>query len=471
MKRKQFLISSLSLASFIFSMGAFYGCSDDSAPAAAASSSSGNQVTSLAQLPGATTPVNGTYADFLRSLDTIYPDGYIEHDYAEGKAATTGQVLSAASITPFSSATAKTRGGCEAVALLKESYSLAAQPDKIKCYIGKIEANQTAAGLTSGQLKTDGTYNYFTVVENGNTAGQIKFKLTKSGGVVTNFEMFECMNTPGTQSGYISTTISGTTFAMSMKNLHSYSSGSNSGTYRGDFTVSGTLSGTSLTSKQFTSIFENSGTFSGNTNSGYGKVIVDEYASTFKINAYNHFEGTGTWGSNYFANSQNATIFGVVQLLNATPGKMSTLAAGDGSLKAILVGKNKSGTSAVTVSEANACVTNGVGNCWVQDETVSDAWTGDGNPAEITFNSSAYGYTEVNATTPSLTQSDPTITFGTSETWDCSTIATADAAAGVTMLTVTLGSTLQTELASCDTLYGFGEQGGRIECWQLDRNN
>ena len=88
-----------------------------------------------------------------------------------------------------------------------------------------------------------------------------------------------------------------------------------------------------------------------------------------------------------------------------------------------------------------------------------------------TYDSSAYGYAEVNATTPSLTQSDPTIEFSTGETWDCSTIDAVSAAAGQTMPTVNIGGALQTEMADCDEQYAFNSSSNNIECWQLEERN
>jgi hypothetical protein len=479
----------LSLALLILGSIFLYGCGKDNTTSEVVSSSS--SVTSVSQLPGATSSVSGVYSDFLDSrglLNTnnraMYSEISKKNNYSNnqgrdglenngnlisGKLATAGKVLASLTTTPFVAATTKSRAACEVGSILKGSiYKNAVTPDKIKCYIGAIYDNPTESGLNAGDINTAGDYNYFNISEGGTSQGTVKFKIVKTAGVITQFEMFECMDgRQSDQSSYFNATITGTDISMSLKQIMSGTQSGNTWNHKNQFTVAGTLLGTNLTSKQLTNIYTSSFSQSNSTSTSYGKAIVDEYASTFKLNAFMHNTGTGQWGGNYFANAQDVTIFSVVQLLNATTGKMETLAMGDGSAKAILSSKNKTGTSAVTVSDAEACTTNGVGNCWVQDETESYGWTGD-DVAGMTFDSSAYGYTEVNASSPALTQSSPTIAFDSTEAWDCSTVAS-----GGTMLSVTLPSSgvLTEAMAACDTQYGFGDDGGMLECWQLDRNN
>ncbi|MBF0361334.1 MAG: hypothetical protein HQK49_09995 [Oligoflexia bacterium] len=453
------------------------GCSTDgSAPTITISSA--NTITSVADLPGATTPVTQSYSGDLRKK--LQRNKYADiENVIYGKAATTGVKLKDVAYTNFSSATTKSRTACESFSMLKQAYSKASQPDKIKCYIGNISDNYALAGLSAGDINETGTrYNYFKIEEDSFT-GYVKFKIKKSTltGEIEEFEMFECMNqNVSGQGGYIHTTIVGNNVDMLVKNIGSWSAGSNSGSYATQFTVAAVRSGRNLVSKNMIDIHKGTWSWSGNVGSEYAKVIVDEYTEAFKINAYMHNQGTGSFsynGSTYnFANSQNATTFGVIQLINPTSGKMSTLAGGDGSMHAILNGYNKMANgSSVSVSDAEACTSNSNG-CWVQRETVKEAWLADSNMTTTTFDAAnAYGYTEVNASSPSLSITEPTIAFETAESWNCSSIASEDDAAGVTMKTVTIGAALQAKLALCDTMYNFGDEGGNIECWQLEDRN
>ncbi|MBF0298983.1 MAG: hypothetical protein HQK51_09710 [Oligoflexia bacterium] len=466
-------MNNLFIVSFLISLSAsliLYGCSkgSSSAPAGVPSSS----ISSVSDLPGATSPVQSGYGG----------DEYTSAKKAEAldmiiKLATTGKVLKDVGYSDVTGATTPSRAACEALNMLKETYQNAVTPDKIKCYIGAIMDNAADAGLTTAINTSGSAYNYFTIAENGGS-GKVKFKIVKSAGLVTEFEMFECMDmtAPTVQQGYIRTTISGTAVNMVVKHIGSFTAGVNTNTFKNDFSVSGVISGKDFVSKQLTSIFWNQGNWSGNANTGYGKVVIDEYSNSFKLNAFQHFEGTGSWscqsGTCGYANYQSNTIFGIVQLLNSSPGNMASIAAGDGSIKANLITRNKSAQgSTPTTAEAEACTTSG-GSCWAQNETITEAWNGDTLDRQ-TFDANSFGYTEVNATTPSLTQSSPTIAFGASETWDCSTISAEDTEAGAAFQTVTIGGTdtvVGAALAACDTKYGLN-QGSHMNCWQLDRGN
>lgn len=440
-------------------------CSDDKGAAPATATTTG--VSALTDLPGATTSVTGAY-----SGDTYLLGDGTQHP---GRGATTGQILSSVAINNFTAATNKTRAGCEATALLKSTYEMATQPDKIKCYVGKIVDNLAALGYDNTYIDTTGNYNYWRLSETGFT-GYVKFKFKKgASGLIEEFEMFDCMNPEraGTQGSYMSTTITGSSVAMSQKFIHEWSQGGSTGDFYGEFAMTGTLSGSRLTSKQLTVTHESSWNGSWGTGTRYGKTIVDEYLSTFKINAHNYSTGTGSWSYNSstynFANEEDVKIFGVTELLNATPGKMSTLAVGDGSLKAIISNKNKSSTGAITVADAQACTTS-TGDCWVKNETVTQTWLGDTLEAGI-FNGDSYGYTEVNETTPTLSQTDPTIGFTSAQTWDCTTIAASDQSAGITLKDLNIGTAaMQAKFAECNAVYGFN-QGQHLECWQLEDRN
>ncbi|MBF0362234.1 MAG: hypothetical protein HQK49_14555 [Oligoflexia bacterium] len=449
-------------------------CSGSSSPAPASSSTSSG-VTDVSQVPGATDPVTSGYADSFRS-DAVLKDRIDPVP----KLASTGKVLSTVGITDFTSVAqaSRTRAGCEAIAMLKTSYENASTPDKIKCYIGTIKSNYATAGLSATSIKEDGTYNYFNIVQNGTTQGQVKFKIVKSGGIVSEFEMFECMGTaPAGHSGntgYIHVVLSGTTASIDVKNIRGWGSGSNSGTFKNQFSVSGTVVNRVYTAKEMTNIFYQTFSSTGFTGTNYGKVIVNEYLDSFKIRAYMNNSGTGTWSnngtSNYFANSQGVTVYGLVQLLNTTSGKMSTLAAGDGTLKYTISGKNKSSATTVAVADAEACTTTGSG-CWVQSVTSQvDAWNGD-NLNKLSDATTGFRYSTVNAASADTTQTSPTITMGDTEAWNCSTIDATAAAAGVTALTTVDMSSLSSQMAVCDTQYGFGSEGGNINCWQMEQRN
>ncbi|MBF0360181.1 MAG: hypothetical protein HQK49_04180 [Oligoflexia bacterium] len=492
------------------------GCSGDitSAPSAlggaasgassgSGSSSTSGPISSAANLPNVTSPVTASYtADRLFARKNLNP-----------KVATTGKLLKDITFTTIDSATDKSRGACEVLSMIREVYQNAVTPDMIKCFIGAIVDNYEEFGLTE-EFDTTGRYNYVKMYSTDidNPDYLMKFKLVKNDeGAITEFETLDCSSmipgTPAAQVDYIHTTIdSNSNVEMNIKLIFGFAFGSYVNTYKNEFRVEGVVSSEGeFLNKRLTNTNYHTGTWDTDGSTAYGKVVIDEYADLFKVDAFQHFEGNGSWGSYSFANIQDNTLFSIVQLINSEPGNVATLGVGEASFKANFATKVKTTSSggSVTVAEAQNC-TDGAADCWVGDAELTEGWDGD-TLSKKAFDSLLFGYTEVNGYTPSLTQSAPTIAFAEGETWDCTTIAAEDAAAGATMqgiatgnlgggeegggeggdqglkrkakrkgvakkpaLKMTITADARSSLDECTTKYSMN-QGQPMQCWQMDR--
>lgn len=332
--------------------------------------------------------------------------------------ATTGVVLADAATSTFSG---KSRVMCEMTAAVRNILREAAQPDKIQCYVGAMEA----AGVFSNSY--DGDYHYYKLAgaggEDGSGALQIKFKAVKTNGVISNFEMFTCQNS--VQSEYISTTLSGTNASIGAVSSHSQTFGSDTFSGANRVSVSGTFSngawsGTKTITAQ--GEFSQSGTFTF-SDERYVELTQGPSTLTFKGYGSNSFGGhTGT-----------SSIYAVIQGIGM--GDMTTFAVGDGTGKAEFTYDSFSHTGTVS-------------------------WNGD---TKLNLSSASDGdyYSEVNAATlPSATS--PDTTFTTAETWNC---APATSFSEINFAAMQSNTSFSTNFQACNTNYGFGEEAQQwIDC-------
>lgn len=342
------------------------------------SSSSTPEITTVDQLPRATSPVVSSGS------------GSISQPKGMGAKATTGIVLGELSNSTFEQG--QSMGLCEAANHVREAIGAAAQADLILCYVQNI-----VAADSSGQLSTiyDGNYHSFGLNISGAEEGSpdhVKMRITKSGNVITGFEMFACAS--GSQQEYLSQTISGTELSMVGKGIFT----SQQGTGRHSVEVTGTLNSTGyFTSKTIT--LDNYGTWSNYLS--WNEASVTQYADKLIYDGYD----AGGFSGGSFSNR----IYAQTQLID--PNSSASNSSYD------------IGLIAVGDGAANTYLKN-VFNSQIWEPGYSDGgWNGDSkldDDAVVLPGTNTTWLSQVENTQPTAAAtSHPTIEFTASQTYTC----------------------------------------------------
>lgn len=346
-----------------------------------ASTESTPTITSLSDLPKATSPMESASANISKSLSI-------------GKAgtATTGLNIISTKASSFSSASSI--GACNTFNNVKQGIKSAAQADMIMCFVGAINDAAKFAGMTDADGNAidiyDSQYHTFNMNITGDDGApdKVKLKITKNAaGAITNFEMFMCKT--GSQSEYTSQVIDGS--GLTMHAIGRFSDGFGSGWHKVD--VIGTLNADRVfTSKTIT--VQNNGTFNGNQNWAEG--ILTQTPGAFEYRGYHagYFqEGAPVPNQEY--------QYGLGQMLNDTSTDMRNFAMGDGAVQ-----YHQQGYCPQCEGQA---FSQGGTNAWLGD-TGAPLWTND-------YYDTAFAYTY---STPAVQTTMIDIAFTTDQTWsDC----------------------------------------------------
>jgi hypothetical protein len=336
----------------------------------------------LSSLPESTGPVSST------ALIAGLLGGKVVQNLA-----TTGQSLNSLS---FSSG--QSLPFCENANIIKSILSEMAQPDKILCYMGKMESNGLMSGISN---VADGQFHYMKLLNMGgggsNSEPTIKFKIAKTGSSISSFVMYSCFSgttSAPTQSEFISQTFTGADLSSATiisKNIGSSTESGTTSSYGSSVTVTGTYSFTtgewtsakSITANRY---YAQTGTYTGN----YAMTLTGtEYADTFRASVAMN----GGFGSDTYSNR----FYTVMQLIRGD--SIADLAFGDGASNYVMsYDQNNDGADFTDTNTA--------------------AWDGD-TKAVGTYSSSSYKSLVDAGTVPSA-PSTGSVTFTGDEAWDCS---------------------------------------------------
>jgi hypothetical protein len=402
----KFLLLGLAVSTF-----AFYGCSKSSTDTTAS-----NIVDSIGDLPKITGAVTGN-TSASSGNSTLLKDFDDDATW---------------------SGSGKSRPMCIAGSTTREILRDSATPDKTLCYVGKMES----LGKFSSSID-DGNYHYYELTSNSSPMLRVKFKIVKTDGKISTYEMFTCQYNQNTSAyahnEYTSVSITDGTASITSKNIGGDSAGGITFSWGASVAVTGDISEAGeWTSKVLNAsrsyAYDGSGSQDGSFNQ---KITLTQSASDMLIDGYNSssFYNAGkSGGAGVSTNSER--FYAKTELVNAS--LMSTIAFGDGSAKAIMTfdGSDVGGAGLNTPVMAH--------------------WNGNTN-SESTSDFEA----DVTSATPRADEGAVTVSFGSSETWDCaaaSTFETAD-------ITISDMTTLQT----CDEKFDFGsgEQGGANACFSM----
>jgi len=310
------------------------------------------------------------------------------------KAATTGSNLKTSTSNDFTAGTSS-RGACETLNMLRESISAAAQADQIMCYVSTMNDGAAFTGITDGNGDEidiyDGEYHIFNLNlsnDDGNTPSRIKMKLQKdANGSITFFEMFMCNGTGDnmTQSEYVKQEFDSTSVTMTAIGRHDQSMHS--------VDVTGTLN----SSGQYTEraiVVKDSGEM-GDGSDSWQESTLTQTPGEFAVSGYRYgLQGSDTHGEQCYSAGE---------LLGDDTDSMTDLAMGDGAISYIA-----SGT-------------------WQGQEyrepstgTGTDAWTGDDLAMLSSAEDSEYYSVVSSATLPDIETTPLTISYESTEIWDCS---------------------------------------------------
>ncbi len=330
----------------------------------------------------------------------------------------------------------KSRPMCELGTMTREILREAAGPDKTLCYVGKMEA----LGKFSNTID-DGNYHYYELTQNSSPMLRVKFKIVKTDGIISTYEMFTCQYNGSSyaHNEYTNVTISSSTANITSKNVGGMTDSGTTMTWGASTTVTGDISAAGdWTSKVLNAsrYYTYDGTGS-NDGSFYQKMPLTQGAANMVIDGYNNssFYNAGKAGG-AGVSTFSMRMYGKTELLNA--GQLSTLAFGDGSAKAIMTfdSTDVGGGSLNTAVMAH--------------------WNGNANTESTSDFAS-----DVSSSTPRADDGSVSVTFGGSETWDCTAPSSFQAA--------DISTSDMTSLMTCDDKFGFGsgEDGGANACYNI----
>ncbi|MBI4237814.1 MAG: hypothetical protein HY696_05275 [Deltaproteobacteria bacterium] len=282
-----------------------------------ASTTSDSGVTTIDQLPLATSPVqeSSTSNSLAKSLSK----------------ATTGINLGTMGSDTFD--TNSSLAACEMSARFRHALNSAAQGDRVLCYIQQtFEANQELGiDLYNGQPHIFDLDMVNEPEGRGGGPSKVQIQITRGAdGSITDFAMHACRET--TQNEYIHQTVTDGAFAMATK--HNYSDESGEGSE--SVTVNGTLeSGHFVGSKTIAGTFR----WESSAFSGHGSGTVTQTPSTIDYSGYE----SGDYVQESESGSFSHRIFSAAQLIDgndvaASGYNLGLLALGDGAAHAIISG-------------------------------------------------------------------------------------------------------------------------------------
>lgn len=423
------------ILAFLFA-GAVVSCGGSSSSSNDSSGSSGSSVSTIADIPLATTQVESDSGSSNLS--------YLSY------LASTGLPLGTTTESSFSDNSSP--GACEMFNMTKTTINSAALTDLIMCYV--TSTFDTAASTSSINIY-DGEYHIFDLnftgaslcgdsgseacTGNDEDMGPAKVRIKAqrdSDGSINLFELAACTE-DNEQEEFIGVTIDGSTYTSMAIGMHAEDNGDGGpGTFAESISVSGTLN----SNKRFTGTktINMSMSFTPNSSSNDFWGVFEFLQGADSAQFSGQMGGSFTMGN--VTDSFGSRIAGSVQLIdtNSDSGdyKIGLLAMGDG-----YVTGEFSGTFS--------------GQSYTQEFT--DAWDGDTTLAITPATSSEfYG----SYTLPS--SSEPSISFGSGQTWDCS---------GASEYTVSFGSLgadfsqcanleLSYEWINCYTIVEQGQGGG-----------
>ncbi len=386
------------------------------------SSTTADGITSLSSLPKASGTTTASAAVARNS--TKRAGGQLQ-------SATTGTQLDAW-YTAFNGQTSKSQTFCQLGLNVKEAIRAASQPDKIACYMGVMEKYASITNWPSDG--SDGNYHYVNLSGAGEGGDMnIKFKITKTNGVYSGFEMFSGESSQQTE--YVSMVSSGLDITLTSVN---YYSGSRAMTHQGRVTVTGSINSSGAWTSAKSIVVEASRAETGAwTRSENLRLALTQYADRFLVQGYS--TGSENFGSAYTFTNQ---VYAYVQLL--TPIPLSTLALGEGTAK---ISMTHSGYGSFSQTRG---------------------WNGD-TGAPISPSSGADYYSEVSAATLPSAPSSYNTAFATAETWDLTTPA-GSTAATANFSAIEADTAARADFMACNTAFGFNEESNWPDCWNLSDN-
>jgi len=259
MKNRWHIVFVLGAVAFLVSCGS--SSSSDDTPS----------IASIEDLPRATSPVVSAVSGSISAKDAIVTK----------TPATTGVVLKNFAADTFGAGDSLDM--CEATNQAKMVISEAAMADMILCYVQNI-----VAGDPDLEVIYDGEYHVLglEIGEDGGAPDHLKMKVTKSGGAITEFEMFMCQD--GSQTEYVKQTISGTTMGMVAKGLHT--GGGWNGAHQ--VVVSGTLNSSGQFISKTIELDQYGAPAAALENTNWSEATVTQYSNGMTFNGYN----AGSWG-------------------------------------------------------------------------------------------------------------------------------------------------------------------------------
>lgn len=370
------------------------GCGSSSDSTSSGSSGGGTaEITTIDELPKASDPVTSSTSSLSAKIVAGSPSF-----------ATTG--LPYGSTTSDSFDSTSSIASCEMFNMTKEAINQAVMGDLILCYIQQIytategltivDAN-TGETLEPGSIPIyDGAYHTFTLAFPENTEDgeggpdHVKFKINKSGDVITGLEMFSCVS--GSQEMYLNQDIDGDDFTMGSKGVFEQDCTSGfSSTVTGTLNSAGEFVGSKGIAMNYTTECSDGSIF-------YGGSSVEQTADSMTLtgaDAGTFIGGDGNDGS------YSVQVVAASELLDgnaadADPYNIGLLALGDG---------------AVSGSWSGSFGT----DSWEDDFT--EGWNGDTTEEDAT--AAAEWLTIVSALDLPDAAEAVTVTFSGSDAYDC----------------------------------------------------
>lgn len=348
-------------------------------------------VTSIDQLPRATSPVTSSSSGSLSALSLQ-------------ALATTGMPFGGDNVATFSSGDSV--AACGMYNLTREAIGSAAEGDLILCYVQNVITANLATILAAGEDPYDGNFHVVNLDFGGQQdeeggPSKIRMKIVKdSSGNITQFVMYACDESD--QQMYLNQTISGTDFSMTSKGT--FSDTNFSGSYQTD--VAGTLNSAGLFTGTKTITNSHSATNIPTSDLNWGAATMSQTSSAFTTSAYS--KGAFTDTQQGVTGTYTDRVYSQGQIIDpntsAATYDLGLLALGDGAVNGAFSGSFTMGQNNFT---------------W--GETVNESWSGD---TQLAVASNDFTSAAAAGTVPTASESAPTISFSGVEVYDCSDTAT-----------------------------------------------
>lgn len=346
--------------------------------------------------------------------------------------ASTGLVLNTAKTSSFSNGDSTAM--CETANLIKNVYREAAHPDNILCYLRSMASAEVIPSNFA-----DGQWHYVKLVNlpdsgGGNSTPFVKLKIEVTSGRVSDFKMYSCFggtSSSPTQTEYMSQTNNGSTANLVSKYSGSETFDSTSFTFGADVSASGSLNSSgkwlskTVTARNYSSSSFGSYNMSATITQGTDNVELSGYRK-------------GSFGA---GTSFSDSFYTKAQILGAS--SMNTFALGDGSSK-------------INMNFNDGSSTHTFNNTF--------SWNGDSFAPLATASDGDYYSDASGGTLPTVPSSTTAVSFSGDEAWDC-TLPSGESWIEANFSSG--GSTLQTNMQSCDSQFGIGSDW--ISCSGTDQ--